>query len=47
MISIFCTLIVNKRRTIDQVPENIRDAVEAQLKKDGYDINGNLLKEDN
>ena len=46
MISIFCTLIINKRRTLDQVPENIRSEVEAKLKADGYDVNGDPIKKE-
>lgn len=40
MIELYCTLIINKRRTIDQIPEKFRQEVIEHLKKQGYDSNG-------
>ena len=40
MVSLYCTLITNKRRTFDQVPEKIQGEVETRLRELGYDVNG-------
>ena len=40
MVSLYCTLIINKRRTFDQVPEKIQGEVETRLRELGYDVNG-------
>ena len=39
MIELYCTLIIEKRRTFDEVPNTLKDGVEARLKELGYDIN--------
>ena len=36
MARVFATLIVNGRKTIDDVPERLKDEVEAILKEMGY-----------
>ena len=43
MVEIYCTLIRNKRRTFDKVPDNFKMDVEARLKELGYDTNGDPL----
>lgn len=43
MVEIYYTLIVNKRRTIDLVPDKFKAAVEAKLRENGYDTDGNKL----
>lgn len=40
MVSLYCTLIINKRRTFDQVPEKIQGEVETRFRELGYDVNG-------
>ena len=40
------TLIINKRRTFDQVPEKFKADVEAKLLEYGYDTNGDLIAEE-
>lgn len=40
MVEIYYKLVVNGRRTLDQVPESLRSAVEATLIKNGYDVGG-------
>ena len=42
MIEVYCTLIKNKRRTFDQVPDKFKAGVEARLKELGYDTNGDI-----
>lgn len=44
MIEIYCKLIINKRRTFDKVPDDLKKDVESRLKELGYDTIGNLLK---
>lgn len=39
MVNLYATLIINKRRTFDQV-------VEAKLLEYGYDTNGDLIAEE-
>lgn len=46
MVNLYCTLIVNKRRTIDEVPEKFRTDVEVRLKELGYDTNGDPIVEE-
>ena len=46
MVNLYCTLIINKRRTIDEVPEKFRADVEVRLKELGYDTNGDLIVEE-
>lgn len=41
MIEVYCTLIINKRRTFDRVPDKFKMDVEARLKELGYDTDGN------
>lgn len=43
MVSLYCTLIINKRRTFDQVPSKIKAEVEAKLEELGYDTNGDPI----
>lgn len=43
MVSLYCTLIINKRRTFDQVPEKIQGEVETRLRELGYDLPGNRI----
>ena len=43
MIEVYCTLIINKRRTFDRVPDKFKMDVEAGLKELGYDTNGNPI----
>lgn len=43
MINLYATLIRNKRRTIDQIPKNLRTAVIDKLKELGYDDNGDPI----
>ena len=43
MVDIYCKLIINKRKTFDDIPANLKTKVEARLKEFGYDIDGNVL----
>ncbi len=43
MVNLYCTLIINKRRSFNEVPDNFKDAVKARLKEQGYDENGDAL----
>jgi len=43
MIEVYCTLIINKRRTFDRVPDKFKMDVEARLKELGYHTNGNPI----
>ena len=43
---LYATLIINKRRTFDQVPEKFKADVEAKLLEYGYDTNGDLIAEE-
>ena len=38
MVNLYATLIINKRRTFDQVPEKFKADVEAKLLEYGYDV---------
>lgn len=40
MVDIYVKLIINKRRTFDQIPDKFKADVEAQLREYGYDTNG-------
>lgn len=40
MVNLYATLIINKRRTFDQVPDKFKAEVEARLGEYGYDVNG-------
>lgn len=43
MIEIYCTLIINKRRSFTKVPDEFKESVEARLTELGYDTNGDLI----
>lgn len=43
MVNLYATLIINKRRTFDQVPEKFKADVEAKLLEYGYDTNGDPI----
>lgn len=43
MIEVYCTLIINKRRTFDRVPDKFKMDVQARLVELGYDTNGNPI----
>ena len=43
MVEIYARLIINKRKTFEQVPEKFQDDVEAKLKEYGYDIHGDPI----
>lgn len=45
MVNLYATLIINKRRTFDQVPEKFKADVEAKLLEYGYDTNGDPIAE--
>lgn len=45
MVEIYVKLIINKRRTFDQVPDKFKAEVEAKLGEYGYDTNGDSIKE--
>jgi len=45
MVKVYANLIIAKRRTIDTVPENLREAVIEELNLRGYDENGDPLEE--
>ena len=46
MVELYAKLIIAKKRTIDTVPKNIRDAVVATLKEWGYDEKGEPITVD-
>lgn len=41
MVALYVALIINGRRTFDQVPEKFKDAVREDLAALGLDENGN------
>ncbi len=43
MVEIYTKLIINKRRTFDQVPVKFQADVEARLTELGYDTNGDPI----
>lgn len=43
MVSVFTDLIIFKVKTFEQVPDSIKDKVEAELKRLGYDTDGILI----
>ena len=45
MVEIYVKLIINKRRTFDQVPDKFKADVAAKLGEYGYDTNGDPIKE--
>lgn len=44
MVAVYVTLIVSGRRTFDQVPKSLQEAVRADLAAMGLDVNGNPLE---
>lgn len=46
MVELYTKLIINKRRTFDQIPPKFQADVEAKLKEYGYEINGDSVTED-
>lgn len=46
MVEIYVKLIVNKRRTFDQIPDKFKAEVEAKLLEYGYDTNGDFIAEE-
>ena len=43
MVALYCVLIINGRRTFDQVPAKLQDAVREMLAEMGLDENGNPI----
>lgn len=43
MIELYTRLIINKRRTFDQIPDKFQADVKAKLIKYSYDTNGDLI----
>lgn len=43
MIEVYCTLIINKRRTFDRVPDKFKMDVKARLEELSYDTNGDKI----
>lgn len=43
MVNLYCTLIINKRRTYDSVPAKFKDEVKTKLMELGYDTDGNPI----
>ena len=43
MVKVYATLIINKRRSFAQVPDNFKEAVALHLKECGYDTNGDPI----
>lgn len=43
MVNLYCTLIINKRRKFNQIPDNFKVAVEDRLLELGYDISGDPI----
>lgn len=44
MVNIYCRLIINKRRSFDDIREDFKEKVKARLKELGYDQNGDKLE---
>lgn len=44
MIEVYVKLIINKRRSFDKIPEELKETVEFRLAELGYDTNGDLVK---
>ena len=44
MVTLYATLIIAKRRTIESVPEKFREAVIEELHNEGYDENGDPIE---
>lgn len=45
MVELYAKLIIGGRRTIEQIPDNLRDKVTEKLKMYGYDKNGKPTSE--
>lgn len=43
MVNLYCTLIINKRKVFNEVPDKLREQVEIRLRELGYDTNGDPL----
>ena len=43
MVELYTKRIINKRRTLDQVPAKFQADVEAKLLEYGYDFNGDPI----
>ena len=43
MIELYCELIKNKRRSFEQIPDNLKEDVKTRLAELGYDQNGDVL----
>ena len=44
MVNIYCTLIINNRRTFENVPDAFKEQVKARLRELGYDQDGEKLE---
>lgn len=44
MVDLYAQLIINKRRTIDKVPKEKRQAVVGRLRELGYDQDGQPIE---
>lgn len=43
MVNLFVTLIIKGKRTIDEVPTNLKEEVITKLNEPGYDESGTIL----
>ena len=43
MIELYCKLIINKRRSFNKIPEDLKESVEMRLIELGYDTNGDFI----
>lgn len=43
MIEVYVKLIINGRRSFEQIPDELKEAVKNRLSELGYDQNGELL----
>lgn len=43
MVELYCQLILNKRRTFDQIPDAFKDRVEERMEELGYDTTGDPI----
>lgn len=44
MVELYTRLIINQRRTIDKVPEDMQPAVVERLRELGYDQTGHTIE---
>lgn len=44
MVSLLCRLIIAKRRKFSTVPVDLREAVQLELLRQGYDTDGNRVE---